>query len=669
MISRWMVAAWSLWICVILALAFRPFLKNLEIFRTVDPALYLAILGALGASVLAATGYHFVRRWGFWRWEPTVLPIAILLLCAIYSPAGVVMILWITAAAFAVGRVATRVLSVEADIALSALAGFGVYSLVLFVLGVSHALYPWVFAILLIAPLAVFWRGIPLLAAEIRTMNQAWKSDPELSSLHVSIAMFAAIVLSIISATTLLTPAWNGDTVQFHIPLIRVFLAQHALTVPAAIPYGYFPQGFELLAALPYALAGQIAAQFLNPALFAIGLLLLYRIARACDISRAWALCGVILGLSIPFVHWTGSVTKNDFALGAYQLAALLCCLRFRETRTFRWLLLSAFFMAMSFDVKHVAIFGAIPWAIACAWMLWREPKMWARAAALAAVLLLGLIWEVRAYVGTGDPFSPATIERAAPKPGKGRGKGQGRAHGRWLLTAYRVNFRGQKNFQSPTRTPLGIVLLLLAPLWLIGLRGSFRKAEGLLWLYVILYYPSWAFEQGVLRYAIAPVLLLAILGVVRLALFPRWLAAAAMSAALLFALPAVVLVEMAPDEIPYFLKRIDSATFLRRTLPPYGAVEFLSRHATTEDSIASLGAWAAAYTPNPANFHLIYLNQRAYNAASVHRLLQPQDRYIILPRHPNLQELEAAVREDRKVKRVYQDREFVVDALEPASR
>ena len=661
---RFLSIAWAAWICAIVIFAFQPFLGNLAMFRQVDPALYFTMLGALGAGVVAAAGYHYVRRRGFWRWEPVALPIAFLILCAFYSPAGVAVILWMLAATFATGRFATSKFGIEADLALSSLAGFGIFSLLLFVLGESHALYPWVFALLFAAPLPLLWTQRLELTDELRAMRRNWLSDPELTEPHVSIVVFAAIVFALITAATLLTPAWNGDTIQFHIPLMRVFIASHDLTVPPAVSYGYFPQGFEVLATAVYGLAGQMAAQFVNPAFFCLGILVLYRIARCCGVSRSWAITGVVLGISIPFVHWSGSVTKNDFALGTYQLAALLCCFRWRETRQFRWMPVSAFFMAMSFGIKHVAIFGAIPWALACAYILWRQPdKRFGRATSLAAiVLVLGSLWQVRAYLATGNPFAPASITKAAEA--ESRSEMHGRGH--WLLMAYNVQVRGKRYFSSPTQNPVGILLLLLAPLWLIPRpSGAPRRTEALLWLFVILYYPFWAIEAAVLRYAIAPALLLAILGAARLALFPRPLVIAAMSAALVFSLPVVILIEMAPAQIPLFLKQIDAATFLRRTLPPYGAVEYLSQHATPSDSIASVGDWAAAYTPNPANFHVTYLNERRYSPDSVQRMLRPEDRYVILPRRPNLKELESVVRENRALMRVYQDRDFVVDALQ----
>jgi hypothetical protein len=662
MINRWSGLVWGAWIFVVLALTFGPFLQNLAIFRQVDPKLYLLVLAALSLAVPATVGYHFIRRRGFWRIEPIVLPILFVLLCTIYSPAAVAVTTWMLAAAFATGRFATGRFGIQADLALSTLAGLGIFSLLLFVLGLSHAFYSWVFALMFTIPLVLWWRSFGELATEFQAMRAGWLSDEDTTSPQVSVAIFSAIILALISATTSLTPAWNGDTIQFHLPLIRVFLSAHALTVPAAIPYGYFPQGFEVLATAVYALAGQAAAQLVNPLFFCLAILLLYRIARASGISRSWALVGLVLGVSTPFVHWSGSVTKNDFPMAAYELGALLCFFHWLETRLFRWILLSGFFIAMSFGVKYVAIFGAVPWSLACMYSLRRQPWRFSRSVSLAAVVLvLGLCWPARTYLATGHPFFPVSSSDTVTSLNQ--------TNAQRLLAAVDTHFHGRDQFESPTQNPMGIALLLLAPLWLIPRpRGRPRRTEAVLWLFVILYYPFWAYEWSILRYAIAPVLLLAVLGAARLARFPRWIAITAMGASLLFSLPVVIVIEMAPAQIPLFLKQIDRATFLRRTLAPYGAVEFLEQHATASDSIASIGNLAAAYAPNPANFHLVYNTERIYRPDLVRLVLHPEDRYLILPNGPGLTDLESAARQDRRLTRIYQDANFVVDALEPES-
>jgi hypothetical protein len=667
---RWVAAIWAAWLCAVVAFTLPPFLGNLDMFRQVDRNLYVLMLAALGAAVPAAVGYHFLRRRWFWHWEPQVLPIAFVVLCAIYSPGGVAVTLWMLAAAFAAGKKVAQIFGIPADFALSTLAGFGIFSVLLFILGMSRAFYPWVFALLFSLPIVLFWKCFRDLAKEYGALRSRWILDPELSSPPASIAVFASIILALIAATTLLAPAWNGDSITFHLPLMRVFLANHDLAVPPAIPYGYYPQGFEVLGAAAFALGGQSAAQFVNPVFFCLGIFALYRIARYCAISRSWAVVGIVLGISIPVVHWTGSVVKNDFPLVAYQFAALLCYFRWRETRVFRWILLSGFFIAMSLGVKNMAVFGAVPWALAATYSLWRQPRSFRRAVAAAAVVLaFGLLWQTRAYLATGNPLFPFFPFRAATSSeAAAHVPSQQPKQWQWpvlISAAYDVHFHGKPHFESPTQNPMGIVLLLMAPLFLLPLDAKTpRWTEGALWLFVILYYPQWVYSAAILRYAIAPILLLAVLGAARMALVPSPLAITAMGAALLFSIPIIALIEMAPAEIPFFLKEIDAATFLRRTLPPFGAVEFLSHHAQASDSIASVGDWAAAYTPNPAKFHPFYLTKREYKPSVLRRVLQPDDRYLILPNSRNLAQLEAAASQNRRLTLVYQDPHFVVEKL-----
>jgi len=72
-------------------------------------------------------------------------------------------------------------------------------------------------------------------------------------------------------------------------------------------------------------LAGQPCAQMLPPVFFLLAALLLVRIVRACGGSPTGAVCGVVFAASVPFLHWTGSVAKNDLAMAFFELAALYC--------------------------------------------------------------------------------------------------------------------------------------------------------------------------------------------------------------------------------------------------------------------------------------------------------------------------------------------------------
>jgi hypothetical protein len=665
-VKRWIKIGWTAWLVFIFAVAARPFLWHLNVFHTVDERLYRLLLVVLPVAVLGGWAYHYLRRLGFWRYEPIVLPAAVLLLLGLYSPLAVAVTLWIVLAAFVTGRQITDWFGLSPDLGVSTLAGLGLFSCALFVIGISGEFRAWIFAGLFALPLVALVKNLAELRLELRSMRTAWIEDPETIAPHVSLAIFASIVLALFTAAAVLAPAWEGDAIRSHLALARAYLLQHSIAVPAALNYGYYPQGYEVLASAAYALGGQTAAQAINPVFFCLALLLVYKVARCCGIERSWAAAGAVMGVAIPYLHEAGSVIKNDLAVAAFQLAAGLGYLRWRQTRNFRWILGSAFFLAMSFDVKLVALFGAIPLALAYAHAIWRQPRRLPAALSVAAVLLVfGVFWQTRTYLATGSPLYPASTAIASP-PNYARSRG-GTRFWRFMNRPYEVHVDG-KRLHYPTPNPMGILLPLLAPLWLIRPQGVHaRRTETVLWLFLLVYYVYWCLAGAVPRYAIVPVLLLAVLGVSRLALFPRWLSVAAMAGAMLFALPVMIILEMAPAEIPLLLKQIDVAEFLGRTLPPYRAVEFLAKRAALTDHIASVGDWAVAYAPNPASFLHFYRDDRHYKPADVSKILEEsRGGYLILPNSANLAELEAAARQHYHLERLYQDRDFVVYALAP---
>jgi hypothetical protein len=156
----------------------------------------------------------------------------------------------------------------------------------------------------------------------------------------------------------------------------------------------------------------------------------------------------------------------------------------------------------------------------------------------------------------------------------------------------------------------------------------------------------------------------LAALGAMRLNRQPRWAAVAAIGLAVVFSLPAIVIMELTPAQIPYLLKRIDEGEYLRRTLTSYRAAEYVNRHAAKEDGIASVGNWAAGYSLDPARFDHVYRTDGQYDPADVATVLQGERRYLILPQRGNLGELEKAAGEGRRLTRVYSDEAFVVYSL-----
>jgi hypothetical protein len=660
--ASWRQVVWIGWLCATTALAIPWFRYHTGIFYTIDPGLYWLLQAALPLGLIAAVAYSRLRSRGFWRYEPAALLSVPVLFGAIYDPLAMLVTVGTLAGALALGGAALRRMGLEPEIALAGLAGFGVLSCVLFLLGLIEGYRVWIFVLLLAAALLGFRRDLMEQGARIRRTLQAWGQAEDVRAAHLGGLMFAAFVLVVLACLVWLTPAWNGDSIRFHLPLIRSYLGSHSLDVPETIPYGYNPQGFEVLAVLPYALGGLGAAQALGPLFFLFALLIAYQLGRSCGIERPWAVIGTILGASIPFLHWSGVVFKNDLALAAYELGALLCYLRWRERRNFRWIVAGTFFMAMSFGVKHVAIFAALPLSLLFGNAVLRQKR---RVVSAFAVLLVfacfGLFWHARTYATKHSLVYPYDASAAVRLPHPEMNPLE-RAL-RYVKIPYWVHSSGKRLFESPSTQPAGIVLLLLAPLPFLRWRDRrYRGSVAVLWFFVLAYYLYWGGVLSVLRYAIAPALLFAVLAAGGLAYKPRWSVSLCSTAALVFAIPVLVVMELAPAQIPFFVKRTDGGGFLRATLPPYGAVAFLNNHARPQDRIASVGNWAAAYAPNPDLFDHVYRTERRYTPADVvHILAKAPARYLILPNSSNLGELEAAAGASFALNRMYTDGDFVV--------
>jgi len=136
------------------------------------------------------------------------------------------------------------------------------------------------------------------------------------------------------------------------------------------------------------------------------------------------------------------------------------------------------------------------------------------------------------------------------------------------------------------------------------------NRAEGACLFFCGLYLLYWAVVHGMPRFAIAPILILQVLTAGRVialcrAVPPliRFSLYAASSYALLFGLLGAAIIEVNAPQLRYFAKRIDKTEYLRETLLPYRALEFVRNAAHTGDAVLSIESCPLVYAPNPSLF------------------------------------------------------------------
>jgi hypothetical protein len=699
---RNVIAILLVWSAAVFALTLRPLIWHLDYFSRPGPQYRSAMIGLLCILGLGAAAYPRLRRRALWRWEHRLLATAGLAAVLVREPWALAICLWMAAACYAAGATAVARLKLNIDSAAARLPiatgiGLGCLIIVLFPLGFAGLYRPWVFALLLAAPCILLRSRLRELARDLRSLDNRWRTSTELQSPLAGVAMAFAPIFLITFLMAAIAPAIAYDAASHHLPAARHYLLRGELTplpdVPGSyegqllfslghsVAYSYYPQSFEELLTFALALGGQPAAQLVTPLFIALALLMAVAIARHCGLSRLGCVLGAAAAATLPFAHWTGAVLKNDYPLAFFELAALYTVLRARrirkqsaltggnETPT-AWILATAFFLGLSFGVKHVALFGAIPLGLLLLDEI-RRRRGALRLACFAALIFAssGMFWHARTYLLTGSPIYPA---RSSDVSRTVRAL-DGTQPARWImlaLTPWIAHFDGHKVMESPTANPLGFFLVFFIPAWAIARRRERSPAERACLFFVAIYYLYWAYIGSVLRYALAPALILAVLTAGRAAAIERnagralrLTLAAAFGYSLAFALLPSMILEVNAYQFPYFAGKLDRASYLRAVLADYGAIEFLNRQAAPDQQILAVNNCASAYADDPARFRCVRFNamlpDRADLIAGLVERVAPA--YVVLPSGPFGDPVRALLDRTRYGDAVYRDAAFEV--------
>jgi hypothetical protein len=647
------IIVWLGWLVAIAVVAAKPFRWEVEYFRVHGSLVYYrAIMGLLLLLVPVCFLYVRWRRGRWYRYELPVIAGAAICLAAIEQPLGFGVGALFFLACIAGGLSLARLFGVGCErageiVGVGFAIGAAALGPLLFVLGLLHAYYWPVFLILLVTPLVLGWRDA---RRGLRALGRLWREATNIPSLEhplfgVGVIFLAAGVLC--GTVAALAPTLVMDAVKMHLPAAQFYVAVHALEPVSAMEYSYYPQGFEILMTAAYALGAQPAAQMITPVFFLALLLILFEIAQLCEFDAAGILTGVASIVVTPFILWDGSQVKNDTELALFQVAALYCCLRWRSSARQGeakrgWLMLGALLIAASFGMKHIAAFGAVPLVLLFVTPLYRKPRGVRTAAAFLLLLAVsGFYWHARTFLLTGDPLYPRHVEEAVA-PRVTRFSSPLKRAERRLAAPWLIQFHGDHlAFEYPLRSPMGIMLLMCAPLALLVSRrpNSNRTA---CWFYVGVYLLLWGSRMSALRYALAPIALLTILVAAKAkeaygqdwAVAPglvRFSIAAALAGTLAYGLLGAVLIEMVPGQLPLLAGRISRGEYLQTNLPGYAALESVGR-ANPRAAVLSVDACGRAYAPDPAKSACTVGGPQAA-ARRVQRMLDTHAfQYTILP-------------------------------------
>ncbi len=649
-LPRGLPAIVLLLICVVTA---ERFWWELQHFRSPGVLFFrIAIVGVV-ALFLTTLYCGFKLQLLIWKDFPRLeisaagLVIVVLLL---YEPLAFLVVAALCLSCYALGLELISKLNLRLDSTLemallSTGLGLGLLTIALFFIGLPGGYYPVVFVVVFSAFLAV---GRFHIFRIVAALHKGWRSwvfqAAPLEPMAKLGSIFAAIFI-LIALPVILVPSLAFDVLRYHLPAVRLYSLGHKLVPVPFSDYSYYPQGVEVLMTAAYSLGKQAAAQMVTPAISLLSILAIYRILRNCEYAHGAALTGVVCAFSIPFVHWSGAVAKNDSALSMYQSLSLLCVLRWQRTRSSVWILLGAFFLGCSFGVKQVALFGAIPLA---AFFFYgaAADKRWVRTTVLLLVVILlsGTLWQTRTFLLTGNPVYPEGVGLAVNATFAEHHDTPIGVLKRYLTLPWRTLWEARDSFESPLKNPSGIVLLVLGPVWLFMRRRAPNRAEQICLLFCLIYLAYWGTVLTVIRYAILPVCILAGLSGARLfelSARSTGVSKVALCSVLvyceIFALCGVIIVEWNVPQFRFLAHLTDKNGYLTEALATYPSVHMLEGVVKPGDRVFGINNCSAMYAPAAAQFDCVLepSHEPGKLLALSNRILKQQYRFVIMKPGP----------------------------------
>jgi len=279
------------------------------------------------------------------------------------------------------------------------------------------------------------------------------------------------------------------------------------------------------------------------------------------------------------------------------------------------------------------------------------------------------LFWHVRTYVLIGNPIYPANLDTA----GKSHSAVDGSRPSIWtrhLLYPWVAHFDGHKVLESPSANPLGFYFVFFCVCWGLTRRRDYSRADLGVIAFLVIYYAYWVYIWGVLRYAIAPILLAALLLAERVTTVSQQNRSARRVTAVLFAycvgfalLPTLIL-QVNAFQFSYFAGSLDRAGYLRATMADYRPIEVLNQHAAPGERTLSVNNCAAAYAYDPSKFRCVRLTGEFSDekAFLIHRMVSStKPDFLMLPTEFSHDKLLAPLNQLGYRTPIYQDDRFLL--------
>ncbi|MBI4800916.1 MAG: glycosyltransferase family 39 protein [Elusimicrobia bacterium] len=407
---------------------------------------------------------------------------------------------------FTLGRLSLRLcgfsfLNALEETVFSEAAGLGLFSVFVFILGISGSLYAWAVAIPA-AALAAY--GVYDLARRPFSGGQFWPAKLEISDVAVLALLLFSLLFNLAGA---LGPEIFYDSLVYHLAVPGFYVIKHKIDLMPYNLYSNLPLTHGMLYCAALLIKGEILAKFINYAALALTAVAVLA-AGARYFSWRAGLWGALIFYTVFHTMATSWTAGTEALLTFFSLASLCALLNHKEEER-RWLWLAACFAGLAMGVKYTGLFPALGVMLAYAYKLRKTPLIAVRNLAVFTLIasLFVAPWLVKNYVYKGNPVYPFAAGvfglDAASDPAKVQGfLGETRQMGAlklkdWALHPWNITMGKAGN--SEYFSPLFLFLLPVAPMLAVSAAGS--GALTALWLYFLTVWLTWSGASTMVRF------------------------------------------------------------------------------------------------------------------------------------------------------------------------
>ncbi len=283
----------------------------------------------------------------------------------------------------------------------------GIYSYLIFLLGVCSLLYQPLVVVLTITYSAVL---LTVYRRKIKSFLSSLSiGDNKLFGLLLAVVFIQALV----NLIGVFGPEISFDALWYHLTLPKLYIEAHQIIfIPGVkMAYSVMPKLTEMLYTAALLLANDSVAKLIHFTFGILTLLALYRLSRKF-LSREFSLLAAVIFYANLVVGWETITAYVDLSRTFFELMAVWGFINYLEIGKRKWLIVSAVMLGLAVTVKLVAAFSLLIFLALFVYKKLTQGGKWAEtvknyALFFVVAFMVPLPWFIFSYLTTGNPFYP----------------------------------------------------------------------------------------------------------------------------------------------------------------------------------------------------------------------------------------------------------------------